>query len=108
MRHALEQAMGGHGHIVAVIAEAGTGKSRLVYEFKHLVPQGCKILEAYSVSHGKRVGRWRGPNDADVSIVLPDQRGFNQLLKCGMKTSRKAIFLVAVSSDKRFKISGSP
>jgi hypothetical protein len=53
MRHALEQAMGGHGQIVAVIAEAGTGKSRLVYEFKHLVPQGCKVLEAYSVSHGK-------------------------------------------------------
>ena len=53
MRHALEQAMGGHGQIVAVIAEAGTGKSRLVYEFKRLVPQGCKVLEAYSVSHGK-------------------------------------------------------
>src|SRR6202171_5414422 len=53
MRHALEQAMGGHGQIVAVMAEAGTGKSRLFYEFKRLVPQGCKVLEAYSVSHGK-------------------------------------------------------
>ena len=53
MRRALEQAMDGHGQIVAVMAEAGTGKSRLVYEFKRLVPQGCKLLEAYSVSHGK-------------------------------------------------------
>jgi class 3 adenylate cyclase len=53
LRRALEQATDGHGQIVAVIAEAGTGKSRLVYEFKRLVPQGCKLLEAYSVSHGK-------------------------------------------------------
>jgi class 3 adenylate cyclase len=56
MRHALDLAMDGHGQVVAVMAEAGTGKSRLVYEFKRLVPQGCKLLEAYSVSHGKVVG----------------------------------------------------
>jgi class 3 adenylate cyclase/predicted ATPase len=53
MKHALQQAIGGHGQVVAVMAEAGTGKSRLVYEFKRLVPQGWKLLEAYSVSHGK-------------------------------------------------------
>jgi len=53
MQRALELAMVGHGQIVAVVAEAGTGKSRLFYEFKRLVPQGCKVLEAYSVSHGK-------------------------------------------------------
>ena len=53
MRRALEQAMGGHGQIVAVMAEAGTGKSRLVYEFKATMPTSCKVLEAYSVSHGK-------------------------------------------------------
>jgi predicted ATPase len=35
------------------VAEAGTGKSRLVYEFKQLIPNDCKVLEAYSVSHGK-------------------------------------------------------
>jgi tetratricopeptide (TPR) repeat protein len=51
--HALELARGGHGQIVAVVAEAGTGKSRLFYEFKATVPADCKVLEAYSVSHGK-------------------------------------------------------
>jgi len=53
MRRALELACGGHGQVVAVVAEAGAGKSRLVYEFKRLIPNNCMILEAYSVSHGK-------------------------------------------------------
>jgi class 3 adenylate cyclase/predicted ATPase len=53
MRHAMEQSMAGHGQIVAVIAEAGTGKSRLFYEFKATIPAECKILETHSVSHGK-------------------------------------------------------
>src|SRR6516162_6501155 len=53
MRRALEQSMTGHGQIVAVVAEAGTGKSRLFYEFKATIPAECKVLEAYSVSHGK-------------------------------------------------------
>jgi class 3 adenylate cyclase len=53
MAHALELVHGGHGQIVAVVAEAGTGKSRLFYEFKTMLPADCKVLEAYSVSHGK-------------------------------------------------------
>jgi class 3 adenylate cyclase len=53
IRGALELAMGGHGQLVAIVAEAGAGKSRLVYEFKALMPSGCKLLEAYSVSYGK-------------------------------------------------------
>jgi len=53
MAHALELAHGGHGQIVAIVAEAGTGKSRLFYEFKATLPVDCKVLEAYSVSHGK-------------------------------------------------------
>ena len=53
MRRALELARGGHGQIVAVVAEAGTGKSRLFHEFKATLPAECKVLEAYSVSHGK-------------------------------------------------------
>ena len=39
--------------VIAVVAEAGTGKSRLFYEFKVALPAECKLLEAYSVSHGK-------------------------------------------------------
>jgi predicted ATPase len=54
IKRALELAMSGHGQIVAVVvAEAGTGKSRLCYEFKATIPVECKLLEAYSVSHGK-------------------------------------------------------
>src|SRR5713226_479503 len=53
MARALELARSGHGQIVAVVAEAGTGKSRLFYEFKATLPAECKVLEAYSVSHGK-------------------------------------------------------
>ena len=53
MAGALEQTRAGHGQIVAVVGEAGAGKSRLMYEFKATIPDGCKVLEAYSVSHGK-------------------------------------------------------
>jgi class 3 adenylate cyclase/predicted ATPase len=53
MQRALAQAISGHGQIVAVMAEAGTGKSRLFYEFKAVLSPACKLLEAYSVSHGK-------------------------------------------------------
>jgi class 3 adenylate cyclase/predicted ATPase len=53
MQRALERAMSGHGQVVAVVAEAGTGKSRLFYEFKETLPTECQLLEAYSVSYGK-------------------------------------------------------
>jgi class 3 adenylate cyclase len=52
LKRALELARSGHGQIVAAVAEAGTGKSRLVHEFKAAL-RDCKVLEAYSVSHGK-------------------------------------------------------
>src|SRR6266436_6827134 len=53
MKRALELARNGHGQLIAVVAAAGTGKSRLFYEFKATLPAECKVLEAYSVSHGK-------------------------------------------------------
>ena len=56
MAGALEQARAGHGQIVAAVGEAGAGKSRLMYEFKATIPDECKVLEAYSVSHGKASG----------------------------------------------------
>ena len=45
--------MSGHGQIVAAMAEAGTGKSRLVFEFKATHQSGWMVLETFSVSHGK-------------------------------------------------------
>jgi class 3 adenylate cyclase/tetratricopeptide (TPR) repeat protein len=53
LRRAWESAKGGHGQIVAVMGEAGVGKSRLFYEFKVPVQAQCLVLEAFSVSHGK-------------------------------------------------------
>ena len=53
MAGALEQAMAGHGQIVAAVGEAGAGKSRLFYEFKSIYTGRCIVLEAYSVSHAK-------------------------------------------------------
>ena len=54
LQQALEQAGAGHGQIVAVVGEAGVGKSRLVYEFvhSHHTP-GWSVLESASVSYGK-------------------------------------------------------
>src|SRR6266852_5850361 len=54
LRHALEQAAGGRGQIVAVVGEPGVGKSRLFYEFMHSHrTQGWLVLESSSVSYGK-------------------------------------------------------
>ena len=53
MAGALEHARAGRGQVVAAVGEAGAGKSRLMYEFKATILDGCKVLEAYSVSHGK-------------------------------------------------------
>src|SRR5215469_9667923 len=53
LKRAAEQATSGRGQIVAAIAEAGVGKSRLFFEFKAVAQSGCMVLEAFSVSHGK-------------------------------------------------------
>src|SRR5437899_26639 len=54
LRRVLGQAGAGHGQVVAVVGEAGVGKSRLTYEFTHSHRvQDWLILEASSVSYGK-------------------------------------------------------
>ena len=54
LHRALAQAAGGHGQVVALVGEAGVGKSRLAYEFVHAHPtQGWRVLESVSVSYGK-------------------------------------------------------
>ena len=53
MRNTAERAKSGHGQIVSAMAEAGVGKSRLLFEFKATSAAGWMVLEAYSVSHGK-------------------------------------------------------
>ncbi len=53
LKHAAELARDGRGQIAATVAEAGTGKSRLYFEFKAVSQSGWMVLEAFSVSHGK-------------------------------------------------------
>src|SRR5262249_52294358 len=54
LRGVLGWAAAGHGQVVAIVGEAGVGKSRLTYEFTHSHRvQDWLILEASSVSYGK-------------------------------------------------------
>jgi class 3 adenylate cyclase/tetratricopeptide (TPR) repeat protein len=54
LQHALAQARAGHGQVVALVGEAGVGKSRMVYECVHAhQTQGWRVLESASVSYGK-------------------------------------------------------
>jgi len=54
MQQALAQASAGHGQVVALVGEAGVGKSRLVYECVHSHrTQGWRVLQSASVSYGK-------------------------------------------------------
>jgi class 3 adenylate cyclase/tetratricopeptide (TPR) repeat protein len=58
---ALEAARGGPGQAVAVVGEAGVGKSRLVGEFaRRAREEGCLVLEAAAVSYGRAVGHRPG------------------------------------------------
>jgi class 3 adenylate cyclase/tetratricopeptide (TPR) repeat protein len=54
LSRALDRAGAGHGQVVAVVGEAGVGKSRLAYEFVHSHrTEGWLVLESASVSYGK-------------------------------------------------------
>jgi predicted ATPase len=53
LRQAAERVQAGRGQIVAVMADAGVGKSRLYHEFKATSQSGWTVLEAFSVSYGR-------------------------------------------------------
>jgi tetratricopeptide (TPR) repeat protein len=53
---ALEQALAGHGQVVGIVADAGTGKSRLCFEFTEgCRAKGIRVHSTTGVSHGKAV-----------------------------------------------------
>jgi class 3 adenylate cyclase/tetratricopeptide (TPR) repeat protein len=57
LRRAQQLAGAGHGQVAAIVAEAGVGKSRLVYEFTHSDGlEGWLVLESASISYGKATG----------------------------------------------------
>jgi tetratricopeptide (TPR) repeat protein len=54
LSQALTRAAAGQGQVVALVGEAGVGKSRLVYECMHSHrTQGWRVLESAAVSYGK-------------------------------------------------------
>lgn len=56
LEEALEQTAAGHGQVIGVVAEAGTGKSRLCFEFlQHCRAQGMQVFEARAVAHGRKI-----------------------------------------------------
>jgi class 3 adenylate cyclase/tetratricopeptide (TPR) repeat protein len=53
---ALERATSGNAQVVGVVAEAGTGKSRLCYEFaERCRGRGIPVYEAHGVAYGKTI-----------------------------------------------------
>jgi adenylate cyclase len=53
---ALDSALEGQGQVVGVVAEAGTGKSRLCFEFaERCRARGIMVWEARGVAHGKTI-----------------------------------------------------
>lgn len=54
LRQVQQLASDGHGQVVAIVADAGVGKSRLVYELSHSrAPERRLVLECGAVSYGK-------------------------------------------------------
>ena len=56
LEDALALSADGNGQVIGVVAEAGTGKSRLCFEFLETCrARGFQVFEARAVSHGKNV-----------------------------------------------------
>jgi DNA-binding NtrC family response regulator/tetratricopeptide (TPR) repeat protein len=70
LRDRLSMAVTDRGQLVAVIGEAGVGKSRLIFEFaQEQRKAGRRILEGYAVSHG------RAMSYLPVAMLLKDNFG---------------------------------
>ena len=56
LERALEQARAGNGQVVGVVADAGTGKSRLCFEFaERCRAKGLRVAQGSGVAHGKNI-----------------------------------------------------
>ncbi|HKR47727.1 MAG TPA: adenylate/guanylate cyclase domain-containing protein [Paraburkholderia sp.] len=98
LNRALGEARTGRGQVVAVVGDAGVGKSRLFHEFKERSRRGCLVLETFSVSHGKAFANLpliellknyfqitaqddeRGCRERVMGKVLTLERGFEDLV----------------------------
>jgi len=56
LEDATEQAATGNGQVIGVVAEAGTGKSRLCFEFmERCRARGMQVFEGRAVAHGRNI-----------------------------------------------------
>jgi adenylate cyclase len=56
LEDALEQTGAGNGQVVGVVADAGTGKSRLCFEFlERCRARGMRVFEGRAVAHGRNI-----------------------------------------------------
>ncbi len=56
LERAYEQARSGNGQVIGVVAQAGTGKSRLCFEFvERCRARGLRVLQGTGVAHGKNI-----------------------------------------------------
>ena len=91
---ALEQAQQGQGQLVAMVGEAGVGKSRLLWEFTHSDrTQGCLVLDSGSVSHGKA---------SALSLITELLKSYFQIEdRDPPRTAREKVLGKIVSLDRR-------
>jgi class 3 adenylate cyclase len=56
LEDAVAQTAAGNGQVVGVVAEAGTGKSRLCFEFlERCRARGMRVFEGHAVAHGRNI-----------------------------------------------------
>jgi class 3 adenylate cyclase/tetratricopeptide (TPR) repeat protein len=56
LESALSQAHAGNGQVVGLVAAAGTGKSRICFEFlERCRARGCTVTVGHAVAHGKNI-----------------------------------------------------
>ena len=87
LRQALKEVSSGHGHIVAILGEAGIGKSRLVDEARLLSNQPEKMnwLEGRALSYGQTLSFWTViqllKNDLGLADADPEAKSIVALRK---------------------------
>jgi adenylate cyclase len=93
---ALEHAIQGHGQVVGVVGEAGTGKSRLCYEFaERCRARGVPVRQAHGISHGKMI---------PFLPVLELLRGFFEISdRDGPQVARNKIAGALLLLDREFE-----
>jgi len=56
LEDAIDEAQVGNGQVIGVVAQAGTGKSRLCFEFlERCRARGMQVFEAAAVAHGRNI-----------------------------------------------------